>query len=150
MPLSDRQRIAVVQEAVRWLGTPWHHNARVRGAGVDCGQLLIAVYNGAGLVGPLNTGAYPADWMLHRHEELYLSWVEAYMSEVPSPMPGDAAVWRIGKCFSHGAVVVDWPKVVHAYRPARQVCYGDGANGVFALKADGSPRPVKFYTLRMP
>src|SRR5690349_11447583 len=39
-------RARLLDEARTWLLTPWHHNARVRGAGVDCGQLLIACYVG--------------------------------------------------------------------------------------------------------
>lgn len=34
---------AVVQETRKWLGTPFMHQARCMGVGVDCGQLVIAV-----------------------------------------------------------------------------------------------------------
>lgn len=33
----------IVTEARKWLGTPFMHQARVKGVGVDCGQLVIAV-----------------------------------------------------------------------------------------------------------
>ena len=33
----------VVAEARRWLGTPWRHQARLRGVGVDCGGLVVCV-----------------------------------------------------------------------------------------------------------
>ena len=28
---------------------------------------------------------------------------------------GDVALFRFGRCFSHGAIVVDWPTVIHAW-----------------------------------
>ena len=33
----------VVRMARTWLGTPYHHQGRVKGAGVDCGGLVIGV-----------------------------------------------------------------------------------------------------------
>ncbi|WP_436904878.1 hypothetical protein [Acinetobacter johnsonii] len=33
-----------VQEALTWLGTPYHHQGRVKDVGVDCGTLLCEVY----------------------------------------------------------------------------------------------------------
>ena len=43
-----RQRI--VEEARSWLGTPYHHQAMVKGAGVDCAMILVAVYRAVGLI----------------------------------------------------------------------------------------------------
>ena len=34
--LELAQRLAVVAEAESWLGTPYHHEARIKGHGVDC------------------------------------------------------------------------------------------------------------------
>jgi len=147
----DAWRTAVLDEARSWLGTRWAHNQRVRGGGVDCGQYIIACFIGAGLVAPFETGAYPADWMMHRSEERYLGWVEQYLDPVDAPQPGDVAAWRYGHCFSHGAIVVDWPVVLHAYRRERGVVWGDATAGELArehLPAGGSaPRQVRFYTI---
>lgn len=38
LPVSE-QRAAVAQEALAWLGTPYHHHARIKGVGVDCAQI---------------------------------------------------------------------------------------------------------------
>src|SRR5262249_43477037 len=46
----DPRRAAVVAEAESWIGTPFHHAARVKGAGVDCLMLLAEVYERAGIV----------------------------------------------------------------------------------------------------
>jgi NlpC/P60 family putative phage cell wall peptidase len=40
----------VVAEARTWLGTPFHHQARVRGVGVDCAGLVIGVSRALDLV----------------------------------------------------------------------------------------------------
>ena len=51
LPVSrvDGLREAVVTEAASWIGTPFHHAARVKGAGVDCLMLLAEVYERAGV-----------------------------------------------------------------------------------------------------
>ncbi len=118
-----RQRL--VDEAKTWIGTSWHHEGRVKHAGVDCGQFLAAVYINAGLVPDFDTGHYSRDWMLHRSEERFLGWVRGYLDEVPEPMPGDVAVWKVGRCFAHGAIVTAWPTFIHSHRPTGMVCLGD-------------------------
>lgn len=39
----------IVAEARRWIGTPWRHQARLRGVGVDCGGLVVGVGQALGL-----------------------------------------------------------------------------------------------------
>ena len=58
---ETQQRTALVDAARSWLNTPYHHKARVKGAGVDCAQLLIGVYTDAGLIEAFDTGDYPPD-----------------------------------------------------------------------------------------
>ena len=45
-----KTREEVVNEAASWIGTPVHQNAMVKGAGVDCGRLLYAVYRFAEII----------------------------------------------------------------------------------------------------
>lgn len=108
-------REAVVAEARAWLGTPFHHHGQVKGAGVDCAQILIAVYRDAGLIPDIDVGHYPADWHLHRADERYLGWVRQYAQPTERPLPGDVALFRFGRCISHAGIVVEWPLVIHAY-----------------------------------
>ena len=109
----------IVREAEKWLGTPYHHHARVMGAGVDYGQFIIAVYEESGVLkkGEVNTGYYSPEWHLHRSEELYLKWITKYCSEVPvcSASSGDIAVFQYGRCVSHAGLVTKWPYIIHAY-----------------------------------
>jgi cell wall-associated NlpC family hydrolase len=56
------QRARVVKEAVGWLGTPYRHQADIKGAGVDCGMLLVRVFVDTGLVAPFDPRPYENDW----------------------------------------------------------------------------------------
>jgi cell wall-associated NlpC family hydrolase len=123
-------REAIIAQAKLWLKTPYHHNAEVLGGGVDCGHLLKACYVGAGLIDDFDLGKYPHDWMIHRSEEIFLGHVTTYLDPVDLPLPGDVVVWRHGRCFSHGAIVVRWPsRVIHAIARQGQVAWGDGTQG---------------------
>lgn len=42
----------IVSTAREWIGTPFHHQARVKGVGVDCVGLVIAVARELGHVAP--------------------------------------------------------------------------------------------------
>ena len=124
--LIQAQRQAVIQEAVSWLGTPYHHAARVKGAGVDCGQILALVYEAAGITPEIVPDDYPHDWHMHRSEERYLATVERWAHKIDGPPePGDIALFRIGRCISHGAIVVSWPTVIHAVLKGGGVVFGD-------------------------
>ncbi len=119
--LEIAQRRAVVAEARRWIGTPYHHQADVFGAGVDCAMILVRVFVDLGLVAPFDPRPYPVDWHLHQSEERYLAQLRARSVEVAAPLPGDIVMWRYGRTYSHSAIVTDWPRVVHAYATARIV-----------------------------
>lgn len=125
---------SVIESARGWLRTPWHHRARIKGAGVDCAQLLIAVYSEAGLIDEFDTGDYPPDWMLHREEERFLSFVTRYADPVDTPEPGDVVIYLVGRCFAHGGIVVAWPEIIHASNRDRKVCLADGTQGWLARR----------------
>ncbi len=113
--VSDPRREAVVAEARSWLGTPYHHAAQVKSAGADCAMLPMAVYRAAGLIPDFPVEQYPPDWHLHRDAERYLGVVLRFAREVPAPTgPGDFVLFRWGRCFAHGAIVVAWPWIIHA------------------------------------
>lgn len=146
-------------ECVRaWVGTPYHHMARVKGAGVDCGQLVIASLAEAGVIEDFDPGYYTCDWHLHRYQEVYLSHVERYLfradevyeerslvsrvREDPgySVSPGDVILWRVGRTFSHGGIVSSWPMFVHSYLPSEVV------EEVSLLGTPMAERPMRVYT----
>ncbi|MGH6864514.1 MAG: hypothetical protein ACRECN_09680, partial [Methylocella sp.] len=107
---EGEQRTAIVREARSWIGTPYHAQADVKGAGVDCGMLLVRVFVDCGLCEPFDPRPYADDWYLHRSEERYLGFIVDRTKEVdPSagsgPLPGDVMVFRYGRCYSHGGIV---------------------------------------------
>lgn len=112
--IEQARRAAVVAEAKSWLGTPYHPMGRIKGVGVDCAMLPAEVYAACGVIPPQDIAFYPMDWHLHRSGERYLAHVLRLGHEVAAPRPGDLALFRFGRAFSHGAIVIDWPQVVHA------------------------------------
>lgn len=150
--LEASQRQKVVEVAKTWLRTPYHHAGRVKGAGVDCLTLLAEVYHEAGLIEKVKIDYYPMDWHLHRSAERYLNGLFDYAREIENnPLPGDIVLWKFGRCFSHGAIVVSWPTVIHSYLNIG-VAYEDAENAAYLQKigenvADrGKERPRKFFS----
>ena len=109
----------IVLEAYRWLGTPYHHHAKVRGVGVDCAQFVMAVFEECGVLkkGEITPGYYSPEWHLHHSDEIYLNWIKKYCDEicVCSASPGDIAVFQFGRCISHAGIITRWPYIIHAY-----------------------------------
>jgi len=143
------ERRAVVEAARKWIGTPYHHNAMVPHAGIDCATLLVASFKGAGLIGDIQLPLYSPQWHLHRDEDKYLDFIKRFCVEVERPpIIGDIVVWKFHRCFSHGAIVVDWPTVIHAFIGSG--CMEDDAvkNRMLATVSErtplqGQPRPMK-------
>jgi len=117
------QRMAVVNAARSWCGTPYHHMADIKGVGCDCAMLLVRVYVDLGLVEPFDPRPYVRDWFAHRDDERYLGILLARSREVETPLPGDVVLFKFGRCFSHGGIITrnDPLTMVHAYAPARSV-----------------------------
>lgn len=87
------------------MGVPYRHQADVFGLGVDCAMLLVRVFCDLGLVPPFDPRPYATDWHLHRSEEKYLGGVMRYAVKVDEPQPGDVALFKFGRCLSHGGIV---------------------------------------------
>lgn len=99
-------------------------------------MLLCEVYHAAGLVPFIDPTPYPPDWHLHRSEERYLGWVAEYADKVEMSQPGDVALYRFGRTISHGAIVVAWPTIIHAYR-GEGVVLADGEKGALEGRLAG-------------
>lgn len=138
--IEQQQRLRVIQEAHSWLGTPYHHMGCVKGVGVDCAMILVDVYHRAGVIPAIDPRPYPPDWHKHRDVERYLGWLEQYGTVTDAPQPGDVAVWRFGRVFSHGAIIVGDNQIIHSY--LRQGCVLARMDEHMLAK-----RPVQFFTL---
>lgn len=117
---TERERI--IAEAKSWLGTPFHHGARVKGAGVDCAQFVAAVYESVGVSDSVEFPEYKKDWFLHSNDERYCDTVLSQCIIVDTPLPGDIVLFRRQpkkgsmevQPYSHGAIVIEWPLVIQA------------------------------------
>jgi len=140
---TEREQRARVAALTReWIGTPYRNNARLKGTGADC-TFFAVVYAEAGLIPALDIEHYSPQFGLHRSEERYLEAVLAHAVETDTPQMGDVALYKWGRVFSHGGVVVDpgWPTIVHAEANARFVIEANGEGG----RLGDAPR--KFFTL---
>lgn len=132
------KRDEVITEALTWLETPFHHEARVKGAGVDCANLLVAVYSAVGIVKSIDLEHYPADWHLHSGKKLFLQVLLQYADPVDEPLPGDIAMFTYGRQEAHGAIVIEWPRsIIHAWSDIRKVCLSDASSGPLAQRVAG-------------
>lgn len=135
-------RETILQAAREWIGTPYHHRARVKGAGCDCLMLIVEAFTAAGLLpADLVVPEYSRDIMFHSDDSSYLDAVLDYCDEVDAPQPGDIALWQFGKTYSHGAIVSGWPAVIHAYAPFRQVLEMSVTEDQRLMR-----RPVRFFS----
>lgn len=106
----------VVEISKTWIKTPYVAAGRVKGAGTDCGMFLMEVFEEAQLIPHTEVGFYVIDHHMHSSQENYLGWVRKYAVEVyRNPLPGDILLYKIGKCISHGAIVLDYPLCIHAH-----------------------------------
>ncbi len=140
---ADEQRQAVIDEALSWQRTPHHNGARIKGQGVDCGQFPIAVYHAVGLMPAIPDLRYKHDFHLHRDREWYKEIADAHGKQLPAdqlPGPADFCLYKIGRVFSHGAIVIKWPRIIHAAVNIG-VVLDEGDQGRLAKKE------VIFYTL---
>jgi cell wall-associated NlpC family hydrolase len=119
MPMTPEKRAEIIRAAREWLGTPYHHHARIKKAGADCAMFPLAVYQECGVLPkdfvPPN---YSMQWHLHHSDEIYLQTITPFTQEKPTaPLPADFVVFKFGRAFSHGAIVVEWPIIIHSYIP---------------------------------
>ena len=86
----------------------------------------------------------PPDRNLRRDAERYLADVMLApmpMFELPfkpAPEPGDVAVFKFGRCYAHGAIVTEWPRLIHSWVNGG-VMRGDTAQPMLAN------RPVRLF-----
>jgi NlpC/P60 family putative phage cell wall peptidase len=110
-------RDAVVAEARRWLGTPYRHQASMRGAGCDCLGLVRGVWRALADVEVIPP-PYTPDWGERGHEPL-LDGARLWLDEKPidNAAPGDVLLFRMvsGASVKHAAILVDAGHIIHAY-----------------------------------
>lgn len=113
-------RIRVVELAMGWIGTPYHHQASLRGVGTDCFGLIRGVWRELyGVNGdPERVPTYSWDWAEAKDDETMLSAARRHMIEVPLSgcRGGDVVLfrYRAGYNAKHAAILVGGGKMIHA------------------------------------
>ena len=125
-------REQVVAEARSWLGTPFHHQGRLKGVGVDCAGLIYCVQHELGLichehfiqrddVAPyLGYGHVPVAGKLQKACAQFLEVIK-----IGEALPGDVLLFRFEAQPTHLAFVGDYHEgrlsIIHAYSLSRKV-----------------------------
>jgi NlpC/P60 family putative phage cell wall peptidase len=117
-------RDEVVTEARSWLGTPYAHQAHLRGVGCDCGGLIGGVAVALGIV--------PADWWetafaphagyaTQPHGNSLIDVLDAFMARIDpaEAQPGDVIAMRFRRDPQHVAIVTPLG-MVHALNTGRR------------------------------
>lgn len=128
------QRAAVCAIARTWLRTPYRDCARIKGVGADCAMMVAAVMEEAGVVGHRDVAPYSRQWHVNRGGQRYMEMVlAAGAREIETPQPGDLVLYKFGRSFAHGAIVLDpgWPQIIEASAAAKCVQLARGDKGIF-------------------
>ena len=142
-------RAAFVAEAVSWIGTPFRDCADIKGraGAVDCAMLLTRCAVDTGLVPPFDPRPYPPRWHLHQSRERFIEWIEGTFRATPVDVPrlGDVAVFKFGKCFSHGAILANSDEFVHAWYAAQSCMLSRRDEPLLTNIPLLGARPVRYY-----
>jgi cell wall-associated NlpC family hydrolase len=145
-------RAAVITEALSWTGTPFKNCSDVKGphGGIDCAMLMVRANVDTGRLPAFDPRPYPPAWHLHHDEERFLGWIRDKLGgvEVAAPRVGDNLVYQFGRCFSHGAILINSEEVVHAFYKSGMVHVSRRDETDLAWVADGKPRPVTAFEVR--
>jgi NlpC/P60 family putative phage cell wall peptidase len=138
----------VVAEARSWIGTPYRHQGRLKGVGVDCLGLIVGVARALGLADKDadGYGAIPSDNRLR-------AALEAEMDRVPTGSLREADVLLIAwkRWPAHLAIATETApaiRIVDALRTVGRCCEYRAPEEWFAAAPGGGPRLVGVYRFR--
>lgn len=109
----------IIREARAWIGTPYRHQASLKGVGADCLGLLRGIWRE--LVGqePEPVPSYSPDWAELLKEETLLAAAQRHLVELPlsAARPGDVYLFRmgLGHPAKHCAIKSADDRIIHAY-----------------------------------
>jgi len=96
-PRRSFRRSEIVRAARDWIGTPYHHQASVRGVGADCLGLLRGVWHDLYGHHSETPPAYSRDWAEATGREELLAGATRHLVcvELNAMQPGDVLVFRM-------------------------------------------------------
>ena len=118
-------RTAITAAAQSWIGTPYRHQASLKGVGCDCLGLVRGVWRELYGAEPEAPPPYRPDWAETGGRETLLEAARRHLAEVPigQARPGDVLLFRMSPdaCLKHCAVLSaprpgdPEPRMIHAY-----------------------------------
>src|SRR3954452_22784820 len=113
---SDR----IITEARTWIGTPYRHQASLKGVGCDCLGLLRGVWRELLGAEPESVPPYTRDWAEAGGGELLLGVASRHLVQVAEARPGDVLLfrWRAGLPAKHCAIIGEPGTMIHAHEGA--------------------------------
>jgi NlpC/P60 family putative phage cell wall peptidase len=117
--LRGAHRNRVIDAARGWIGTPYRHQASLKGVGCDCLGLLRGVWRELYSAEPETLPAYAADWAEAGGEERLAEAARRNLIEleVSGAEPGDVLLfrWRSHLPAKHAAIRSDQDRMIHAH-----------------------------------
>ena len=112
-------RAKIVSEARSWIGTPYRHQASLKGVGCDCLGLVRGVWRGVIGHEPERAPPYAPDWAEAGGVETLAHAAGRHLTSIPLDQfaPGDVLLfrWRDHLPAKHAAIVTNMDKMVHAH-----------------------------------
>ena len=113
---------AIVTAARSWIGTPYRHQASLRGVGCDCLGLIRGVWREIVGADPEPVPGYSSNWAETSRGEPFLAAAQRHFTELTAAdaRPGDVLIFRMrstarakhAAIMAHGA---EGPTFIHAY-----------------------------------
>jgi NlpC/P60 family putative phage cell wall peptidase len=120
--MSQITRTAIVAEARAWIGTPYRHQASLKGVGCDCLGLIRGVWRAVCGAEPEPVPPYTRDWAEAGKREAFALAAGRHMTEIDCArfLPGDVLLfrWRAGLVAKHAAIATAPDLMVHAHEAA--------------------------------
>lgn len=108
----------VVAAARSWIGTPYHHQASLKGVGTDCLGLIRGVWRDLYGTEAERPPGYSRDWGEASGEETLIAAATRHLvrKDIARAAPGDVLVFRMreGAVAKHAAVLATPGTIVHA------------------------------------
>ena len=148
-------RQAIIKEALSWRFTPYSDHNGVKGVGCDCAYFPLRVFQAVGLIDKNYSIPYysPQQWLnsksqidkmhLRVEDTTYLDIVKSLFCEISltEALPGDLMLTQVVASWTHGAIIIRWPRVMHSV-------VGYGVIDSDAIKAGfWATAPKRFFTI---
>ncbi len=112
-------RVAILNEARDWIGTPYRHQASAKGAGCDCLGLVRGVWRALYGAEPESAPAYTPDWAERNGAETLLAAARRHLHAIAidEAAPGDVLLFRMdsNSPIKHAAFLDQEDRLIHAY-----------------------------------